>query len=76
MTVSTRSGNCRVLQPPEASFNLQYSGDRPVAVMGGNVNRISTQSNHQRMELLSRGTGGPSITVAGGSGETVIEMGR
>ncbi len=76
VTLSTRSGNCRVLQPPEASFNLQYSGDHPVAVMGGNVNRISTQSNHQRMELLSRGTGGPSITVAGGSGETVIETGR
>jgi beta-lactamase regulating signal transducer with metallopeptidase domain len=75
VTISTRSGNCRIVQPPDAGFNLQYSGDRPIAVLGDDVKRISTQSTDQRMELLSRGIGGPSITVTGGTGETVIETG-
>jgi hypothetical protein len=75
VNLSTRSGNCRIVQPPESSFNVQYSGDHPLALLGGNVNRVSAQRNDQRMELLSRGAGGPSIIVTGGSGETVIETG-
>ncbi len=75
VALAMRSGDCRIVQPAEAAFHLQYSGNRPILVKGGNVSRIKTQADNRRMELLSRGTGGPAITVTGGSGETVIELG-
>jgi beta-lactamase regulating signal transducer with metallopeptidase domain len=75
VTLSARSGHCRIVQPPEAGFRLQFSGARPIDVIGGGVTRLSSQSDGRIMELLSRGTGGPSITVTSGTGETVIETG-
>ena len=75
VALTTRPGNCRILQPPEAAFHLQYTGNRPLSVNCENVSRISSQANNRRMELLSRGTGGPTITVTAGTGETVIEPG-
>jgi beta-lactamase regulating signal transducer with metallopeptidase domain len=75
VALSTRSGNCRILQPPEVGFHLQYLGSRPINVMGGDVGRITTLVDGRRMDLLSRGTGGPTITVNSGTGETVIETG-
>src|SRR5262249_30317166 len=75
VTVSTRSGHCRIARLPEAGFRLQYSGARPIDVVGGGVMRISSRNGDRRTELLSRGTGGPSITVASGTGDTVVEPG-
>jgi beta-lactamase regulating signal transducer with metallopeptidase domain len=76
VALSTRSGDCRILQPPDAGFHLQYLGTRPINVNGGSVKRISSQADDRRMELLSRGTGGPTFTVTAGTGDTVIESGR
>jgi beta-lactamase regulating signal transducer with metallopeptidase domain len=73
VTLSTRSGRCRIALPPEAGFRLDYSGARPIDVFGGGVARISSRKDGREMELLSRGTGGPSITVTSGTGDTVIE---
>jgi beta-lactamase regulating signal transducer with metallopeptidase domain len=75
VAVSARSGDCRILQPPDAGFHLQYLGNRPISVNGGSVSRISAQTDGRRMELLSQGTGGPTITVTAGTGDTVIETG-
>ena len=75
VAVSARSGDCRILQPPDAGFHLQYLGNRPISVNGGSVSRISAQTDGRRMELLSQGTGGPNITVTAGTGDTVIESG-
>ncbi len=74
-TLSTRSGHCRITQLPEAGFKLDYSGARPIDVMGGDVMRVSSRIGGRTKELLSRGTGGPSITVTSGTGNTVIELG-
>jgi hypothetical protein len=73
--LSTRSGTCRVGQLPESGFRLQYSGAGPLEVVGGGVSRFSAHSGGRRSELLSRGTGGPSITVTTDTGETLIETG-
>jgi len=75
VTLSTGSGHCRVVQLPESGFRLQYSGARPLEVVGGGVSRVSALSGGRRSELLSRGTGGPSITVTSDTGDTVIETG-
>jgi beta-lactamase regulating signal transducer with metallopeptidase domain len=75
VALSARSGDCRILQPPDAGFHLQYVGNRPISVHGGSVRRISTQADNRRMELLSQGKGGPSIAVTAGTGDTVIESG-
>ena len=75
VALSTRSGHCRITQLPEAGFKLNYSGARPIEVLGKAGNRISFESDGRRTELLSSGTGGPSITVIGGTGNTVIETG-
>jgi beta-lactamase regulating signal transducer with metallopeptidase domain len=75
VTLSTRSGHCRIVQLPEAGFRLHYSGARPIDVVGGGVMRVSSRSGGRRTELLSRGTGGPSITVTSDIGDTVIETG-
>jgi hypothetical protein len=75
VTLSTRSGHCRIVQRPEAGIKLHYSGARPIDVVGGGVMRISSRSGGRRMELLSRGTGGPSITVTSATGDTIIESG-
>jgi beta-lactamase regulating signal transducer with metallopeptidase domain len=75
VTVSTDSGHCRIVQRPETGFKLQYSGSRPLEVVGEGVSRVSALSGGRRSELLSRGTGGPSITVTSDTGDTVIETG-
>ena len=75
VAVAMRSGDCRIVQPADAGFHLQYSGDRPILVNGGSISRIRTQADNRHTELLSRGSGGPTITVTAGSGETVIEAG-
>jgi hypothetical protein len=72
VTLSTGSGHCRVVQLPGSGFRLQYSGARPLEVVGGGVSRVSALSGGRRSELLSRGTGGPSITVTSDTGATVI----
>ncbi len=75
VTLSTRTGHCRIARLPETGFKLQYSGARPIDVVGGDVMRISSGSGGRRNELLSRGTGGPSIAVTSGTGDTVVETG-
>ena len=75
VTLSTGSGHCRVVQPPKSGFRLQYSGAHPLEVVGGGVSRVSALNGGRRSELLSRGTGGPSITVTSDTGDTVIETG-
>jgi hypothetical protein len=75
VTLSTGSGHCRVVQPPGFAFKLQYSGARPLGVLGGGVTRMASLSGGRRSELLSRGTGGPSITVTSDTGDAVIETG-
>jgi hypothetical protein len=76
VSLHTGSGHCRVVQLPESGFRLQYSGARPLEVVGGGVSRVSALSGGRRSDLLSRGTGGPSITVTSDTGDTVIETGR
>ena len=51
MTLSTRSGHCRIVQPPESGFRLQYSGDRPLDVIGGGVSRISARSGRSKVRI-------------------------
>jgi beta-lactamase regulating signal transducer with metallopeptidase domain len=75
VALAMRSGDCRVVQHLGASFHLQYVGNRPITVMGEGVSRILSQAGNRHTEFLSRGTGGPTITVAGGTGDTVIESG-
>ncbi len=72
VTLSTGSGDCRVVQLPESGFRLQYSGARPLEVLGGGVSHVSALSGGRRSELLSRGTGGPSITITSDTGAAVI----
>jgi beta-lactamase regulating signal transducer with metallopeptidase domain len=75
VALSTDSGDCQVVLPPKAGFRLQYSGARPLEVVGGGVSRVSAVSGGRRTEMLSRGMGGPSITVASETGDSVIETG-
>jgi hypothetical protein len=75
VTLSTGSGHCRIVQPSETGFRLQYSGARPLEVVGGGVSRVTALNGGRRSEFLSRGTGGPSITVTSDTGDTVIETG-
>jgi beta-lactamase regulating signal transducer with metallopeptidase domain len=75
VSLSTGSGHCRVVLPPESGYRLQYSGARPLELVGGGASRFSALSGGRRSEMLSRGTGGPSITVTSDTGDTVIETG-
>jgi hypothetical protein len=75
VSLSTHTGDCRIIQPREIGFRLQYSGTGPIDVFGGDMMRISSRKGGRREELLSRGTGGPSITVKSDTGGTVIETG-
>ena len=75
VALSTRTGDCRILQPPDAGFHLQYTGNSPIRIEEQSVQRISTVADNRYMEFLSRGTGGPTITVTAGTGNTVIESG-
>jgi beta-lactamase regulating signal transducer with metallopeptidase domain len=75
VALAMHSGDCHIVLHPDTGFHLQYSGNRPILVNGGSVSRINTHVDDRHMELLSRGTGGPAITVTAGSGETVIESG-
>ncbi|AGA28548.1 M56 family metallopeptidase [Singulisphaera acidiphila] len=75
VALSTGSGHCRVVLPPESGFRLHYSGTRPLELVGGGASRLSALSGDRRSEMLSRGTGGPSITVTSDTGDTVIEAG-
>ncbi len=71
--LTTRSGGCRIVQRPDAAFTLRYVGKRPIAVLADGVRRSSPSSGDQRNELLSRGSGGPVITVNAGMGDCVVE---
>jgi beta-lactamase regulating signal transducer with metallopeptidase domain len=73
--LTTRSGGCRIVQPPDVAFTLQSVGQRPVVVFADGVKRDSPRSGNRRPELLSRGSGGPVITVNAGTGDCVIESG-
>ena len=75
VTLSTRSGHCRIVLLPATGFRLQYSGARPIDVVGGGLMRIASWSGGRRDELISRGTGGPSIAVTSDTGDTVVETG-
>lgn len=72
VSISTGSGHCRIAQLPESGFSLQYSGVRPLELIGGGVARLSTLSGGRRSEFLSRGNGGPSITVASDTGAITV----
>jgi hypothetical protein len=72
VSLSTGSGHCRIAQLPESGFRLQYSGGRPLEVVGGGVARASARSGGRSSEGLSRGTGGPSITVTSDTGATTV----
>ena len=74
--LSTRSGGCRIVQPPDAAFTLRYAGERPAVVLADGVRRSSPRPGDRRTELLSRGSGGPVITVDAGTGDCVIESGQ
>jgi beta-lactamase regulating signal transducer with metallopeptidase domain len=74
--LSTRSGGCRIVQPPDAAFTLRNVGKRPVVVFADGVRRSSPRPGDQHTELLSRGSGGPVITVDAGTGDCVVESGR
>jgi BlaR1 peptidase M56 len=76
VNLSTRSGGCRFIQPPEAAFTLRYAGKRPAVVFADGVRRDSPRPGDALTELLSRGTGGPVITVDAGLGDCVIESYR
>ena len=55
VTLSTGSGRCRVVQPPESGFRLQYSGARPLEVLGGGVSRVSSPERRPKVRIaLSR----------------------
>ncbi len=73
--LSTGSGHCRIAQLPGSGFRLQYSGTRPLELVGDVASRVSALSGGRRTEFLARGTGGPSITVTSDTGDTVIETG-
>jgi hypothetical protein len=73
VALSTRSGRCRIALPPEVGFRLDYSGAHAIDVIGVGVARITSRKDGRGIELLSRGTGGPSITVTSDTGDTVIE---
>jgi beta-lactamase regulating signal transducer with metallopeptidase domain len=73
--LTTRSAGCRIVQPPDAEFTLRNVGKRPVVVFADGVKRSSPRSGDQRTEFLSRGSGGPIITVDAGAGDCVIESG-
>ena len=75
VALSTRSGSCRIVQRAGDGFKIQYTGNRPIDVIGGGVARISSRSDARETELLSRGTSGPSITIDSANGHTVIESG-
>jgi hypothetical protein len=67
--LSTRSGDCRLIQPRDSDFRLTNSSRSPLAVGDVDfVNRVSTLSDGRRTELLSHGTGGPDITMFTESG--------
>ena len=72
VSLSTGTGLCRIVQP--SGFKLQYSGARPIGLIGGAAARISSRKDGRVSELLSRGTGGPSITLTSASGDSVIEL--
>jgi hypothetical protein len=75
ISLSTRSGNCRLIQPRSSDFRVTNSSRRPLAVGDVDfVNRVSTLSDGGRTELLSHGTGGPDITMFTESGNSVLEF--
>lgn len=73
VAVTTRSGGCRIAQPADAAFTLRNLRERPVVVFADGVRRGSLRSGDPYFELLSRGSGGPVITVDAGAGECVFE---
>ena len=52
-----------------------HVGERPAVVFAGGVRRDQPHAGDRRPELLSRGSGGPVITVDAGTGDCVIESG-
>lgn len=72
VSLSAGSGQCRIAQLPESGFRLQYSGARPIELIGGDVSRVSALRGGRRSEFLSRGSGGPSITVTSETGATTV----
>jgi beta-lactamase regulating signal transducer with metallopeptidase domain len=71
----TRSGRCRIASLPEAGFRLQYSGAGRFDFASKGTMRISARDGSRRSEMISRGAGGPSITIASETGDTLIEAG-
>ncbi|MHC5541585.1 hypothetical protein ACYOEI_25465, partial [Singulisphaera rosea] len=69
----SRSGGCRIVQPANLAFTLKNRGKHPVIDFAQGMRRDRTPSDGQRLESLSRGSGGPVITVDAGLGECVIE---
>lgn len=76
VTLTTRSGDCRIVQSAESDFKIRYSGVRPIDVLGSGFARMSDVRDGQTNELLSRGMGGPSISISSGKGRVVVIHGR
>lgn len=76
VSLTTRSGNCRIVQPAELDFKIRYSGVRPIDVLGSGFARMSEVRDGQTNELLSRGAGGASVSISSGTGQVVVVSGR
>jgi beta-lactamase regulating signal transducer with metallopeptidase domain len=74
VSLTTRSGACRIVLSRGAGFQLDYSGKRPLGIRGlDNVHRVSAVSDGRCTDFLSRGDGGPFITASTESGDAVLE---
>jgi beta-lactamase regulating signal transducer with metallopeptidase domain len=75
IAVTTESGDCRIVHGANSDFKMQFSGDRAVEIIGGNVRQLSSYSAGRSASVLSRGAGGPSFVIACGSGRCVLGPG-
>jgi hypothetical protein len=75
IALTTRAGNRRIVHPRDADLRLTYSGDRAIAVRGGeDIQRISSRSGGRTTEMLARGSGGPFITLTSEAGASSVEF--
>jgi RNA polymerase sigma factor (sigma-70 family) len=75
ISLTTKAGSCRVVQPVSGGMSLQYAGDRPLATTSTRLKRLATTTGVRTGELVTLGSGGPHITVNTGTGvcEVVVE---
>jgi beta-lactamase regulating signal transducer with metallopeptidase domain len=74
IAMATVTGSCQIVHPRDIGIKLQHSGRNSIVVRGlDGCQRLTAESQGTRVELLSRGEGGPSFTVSAGSGDSLIE---